>query len=132
MVNIPSNVLELIKEQTTTKILVTASKDGKPHAIVAGTIGAPTPSKLSIGEVLFKVSGKNIKENPKASFLFTSKLEAYEVEVVFSERIDKGAELDATNKALEAIHLHANALWTFDVKAVYDQGASPKAGTKIA
>ncbi|MDR0887873.1 MAG: pyridoxamine 5'-phosphate oxidase family protein [Candidatus Methanoplasma sp.] len=132
MVNIPENVLALIKEPTTTKVLVTASKDGKPHAIVAGTIGAPSPSVLSIGEVLFKVSGKNIKENPKASFLFTSKLEAYEVEVVFKERVDSGPALDATNEALKAIHLHANALWNFDVKAVYDQGASPKAGTKIA
>ncbi|MDR3282950.1 MAG: pyridoxamine 5'-phosphate oxidase family protein [Candidatus Methanoplasma sp.] len=132
VVNIPDNVLNLIKKEGTTKVLVTSSKAGKPHAIVAGTIGSTKPDELIIGEVLFKVSGKNLKENPSASFLFANGLEAYEVEVQFKERVDKGAVLDGVNEALKAIKLHAAAIWTFEAKAVYDQGASPNAGKKIA
>jgi hypothetical protein len=132
MVNIPENVLQLIKKEGTTKILATSSKAGKPHAIVAGSISSQKADELSIGEILFKISGANLKENPCASFLFANGLEAYEVKVLFKERVDKGPALDGLNEALKAIKLQASALWTFEVKAVYDQGASPKAGTKIA
>ena len=36
------------------------------------------------------------------------------------------------NEGLAAVNLHAKALWMFDVVAVYDEGAGPNAGTKIA
>jgi hypothetical protein len=132
MVKIPENVEELIKKQGTTKILVTSSKSGKPHAIVAGSIGLAGPGEIIMGEILSKVSGANLKENPNAAFLFVNGLESYEVDVSFKARLDKGPALDAMNEALKAMKLSAAAVWSFEAKAVYDQGASPKAGTKLA
>jgi len=132
MANIPNEVLELLKAPTTTKVLVTASKDAKPHAIVAGSIGAPTADKMIVGEVLMKVSSKNLSENKKASFLIASGKDAYEIECTAKKRLDSGPELDEMNKALAAMHLKAAAVWVFEVDAVFYEGASPKAGTKIA
>ena len=36
------------------------------------------------------------------------------------------------NEMLAGVNLHAKALWMFDVVAVYDEGAGPNAGKKIA
>ena len=132
MVNIPNNVLELIRTRTTTKVLVTASKDGKPHAIVAGSIGAPTADTMIVGEVLMKVSSKNLSDNPKAAFLISAGKDAFEIECTAKARLEKGPEVDAMNKELAAMGLKASAVWVFKVDAVFDQGASPKAGTKLA
>jgi predicted pyridoxine 5'-phosphate oxidase superfamily flavin-nucleotide-binding protein len=130
--NIPDNVLELINAKTTTKVLVTASKDAKPHAIVAGSIGAQTADTMIVGEVLMKISAKNLSENPKASFLISSGKDAFEIECTAKARLDKGPEYEAMNKGLAAIGLKAAAVWVLKVDAVFDQGASPKAGTKLA
>jgi len=132
MANIPNNVLELIRTRTTTKVLVTASKDGKPHAIVAGSIGAPTADTMIVGEVLMKVSSKNLSDNPKAAFLISAGKDAFEIECTAKARLEKGPEVDAMNKELAAMGLKASAVWVFKVDAVFDQGASPKAGTKLA
>jgi Pyridoxamine 5''-phosphate oxidase. len=132
MANIPQNVLDLVNAKTTTKVLVTASKNGKPHAIVAGSIGAPAANTMIVGEVLMKVSAKNLKENSEAAFLISAGMEAYEINCVAKARLDSGPELDAMNAALAAIGLKAAAVWIFNVEAVFDQGASPKAGTKLA
>ena len=111
---------------------MTASKDARPHAIVAGSIGAPTADTMIMGEVLTKVSSKNLLENPKAAFLISSGKEAYEIECTAKARLDKGPELDAMNKEMAAIGLQAAAVWVFKVEAVFDQGASPNAGAKLA
>jgi predicted pyridoxine 5'-phosphate oxidase superfamily flavin-nucleotide-binding protein len=132
MANIPNNVLELIRARTTTKILVTASKDAKPHAIVAGSIAAPTADTMIVGEILMKVSSKNLSENQKAAFLVTSGKDAFEIECTAKARLENGPEIDAMNKELAAIGLKAAAVWILKVDAVFDQGASPKAGTKLA
>ena len=132
MVNVPNNILELLNARTTTKVLVTASKDAKPHAIVAGSIAAPAADTMVVGEVLMKVSSKNLSENPKASFLIASGKDAFEIECTAKARLTSGPEIEAMNKELAAIGLKAAAVWVFKVDAVYEQGASPKAGTKLA
>lgn len=116
----------------TTKVLVTADKDGQPHAIVCGTIGSPSPDKMVVGEVLMKKSSANMAENPKATFLIAAGGEAWDIDVANPVRIAEGEQIEAMNKQLEAANLRARALWVFDVVAVYDEGAGPNAGTKIA
>jgi predicted pyridoxine 5'-phosphate oxidase superfamily flavin-nucleotide-binding protein len=132
MVSIPSNVLELIAAPGTVKVLVTATKDAKPHAIVAGSIGAPAADTMIVGEILMKVTAKNLSENAKAAFLISSGKDAYIIECTAKARLDSGPELDAMNKQLAAMNLQAAAVWVFKVDAVFEQGASPKAGTKLA
>lgn len=132
MANIPKEVLDLMASEGSTKILVTSDKSGRPHAIVAGTIMSPSPDKMVIGEVLMKKSAKNMQENNKVAFLISAGLKAYEIEARVKVRLDSGPELDGMNEVLANMHLHANAMWVFDVCGVYDQGASPAAGTKLA
>lgn len=132
MVDIPAEILEKIGAQGTVKTLVTAGADGQPHAIVCGSIVAPAPNKIVVGEVLMKRASANLKANPKAAFLFTAGMESYEVIVGNPVRVAEGPMLDQMNEKLAAMHLKAAALWCFDVEAVYNEGANPNAGTKIA
>lgn len=132
MVAIPEIVLEKMKAETTVKAIVTSDENGQPHAIVCGTIMAPAADKIVVGEVLMKKTAANLKANPKAAIMVAAGMEAYEIQVANPVRIDSGEALDGMNKALEAIHLHANALWMFDVVAVTNESASPEAGKQIA
>lgn len=132
MVDIPANVLEKMNAEGTVKVLVTADAAGQPHAIVCGTIMSPSPDKMVVGEVLMKKSRANLEANPKAAFMIAAGMNAYEIDVANPARIADGPALDEMNKALAAIHLKAAAMWMFDVTAVYEQGANPNAGTKIA
>lgn len=132
MVDIPENVKEIMNEKGTTKVLVTANKAGQPHAIVCGTIATPAPGKMVVGEVLMKRSAEYMSENSKAAFLISNGPKAYEIQVDNPVRFDNGDQLAQMNEMLKAANLHAKALWLFDVVAVYDEGAGPNAGTKIA
>lgn len=132
MANIPNNVLEMMRSQATVKVLVTASKDGKPHAIVAGSIAAPTADTMVVGEILMKASAKNLGENSKAAFLISSGKDAYSIDCTARARLEAGPEIEAMNKELAAIGLKAAAVWVFSVDAVYEQGATPEAGKKLA
>ncbi len=132
MVCIPEEVLKAMGEPTTVKALVTSDSAGQPHAIVCGSIVAPSPDKVVVGEVLMKKSSKNLGATKKAAILVSAGMAAYEIVLANPVRITEGPGLEQMNKELAAIHLHAGALWMFDVAEVYDQGASPKAGTKLA
>ncbi|AGI48056.1 Pyridoxamine 5'-phosphate oxidase [Thermoplasmatales archaeon BRNA1] len=132
MAAIPQKVLDLLNDPATVKVLVTASKGGRPHAIVAGTIAAPSPETMVIGEVLMKRASANLQANPKAAFLISKGTESYEINVRAKVRLTSGPELDGMNKVLAGMNLHAGAMWVFDVCCVCDEGAHPGAGTKIA
>ncbi len=131
MVSIPEKVLQKLNGESV-KVLVTADASGQPHAIVCGSIVSPAPDKVMVGEILMKKSSENLKANPKASFIVAAGMEAYTIDVANPVRIAEGPVLDGMNEKLAAIHLKASAVWMFDVTAVYDQGATPAAGTKIA
>ncbi len=132
MVCIPEKVIEKINDRTSVKVLVTSDAAGKPHAIVCGSIACPQPDKMMVGEVLMKRSSKNLEANPKAAFLISAGNEAYEIGVSNPVRLTEGPVVDGMNQALAAVNLKASAVWMFDVCEVYDEGAGPNAGTKIA
>jgi len=131
LANIPSSVIEFMNRPETVKTLVTASKFGQPHAIVCGSLVAPSPDTVIVGEILMKVSSGNMRSNPKVSILMVSGTEAYEIVGKVKERVDSGPMLDGMNQKLKAMNLQASAVWVFSVEEVYDQGASSKAGTKL-
>lgn len=132
MVKIPKEVSELLGQKETVKILVTADSKGQPHGIVCGSIGIIGEDTLSVGEIFMKRSSKNMNENKKVAILATNGPKAYEVQATVLGREDSGANLDGLNKALSAANLKANAVWKFKAEAVYDEGAGPNCGKKIA
>ena len=132
MVAIPAAVVDLMNRPESVKILVTASAAGQPHAIVCGSFFVLNESTIAVGEVLMKTSAKNMSENKHVAILVTSGKDAFEVNATVGKRMTDGHELTALNDKMKPMHLHANALWTFDATAVFDEGAGPNAGKKMA
>ena len=129
---IPAAVLDLFKRPDTTKILVTAGKDGQPHAIVCGSIFVIDENTLGVGQVLMKTAAAYMSENSKVALEVIDGKSAYEVRGTVGGRIDSGPVLDGLNANLEKIGLRASAVWTFDIKETYDESAGPNAGNKMA
>lgn len=132
MVKIPKEVSGLLSEEGTVKILVTADSEGQPHAIVCGSIGIIGGDVLSVGEVFMKRSSDYMKQNGKIAILVTKGPKAYEIQATVMGREDSGTDFDNLNKALAGVNLKAKAIWKFKAEAVYDEGAGPNCGTKIA
>ena len=129
---IPQNVLDCFNSPQATKVLVTSSKDGQPHAIVCGSIFVIDENTLAVGEILMKTATANMKENDKVAIDVINGKDAYEARGVVKGRAEDGPVLEGLNKKLAAIGLKARAVWCFDIKAVYNESAGPDAGKQIA
>lgn len=132
MVALPANVIDMLKRPESTKVLVTASSSGQPHAIICGSFFLLDDSTIAVGEVMMYTSKKNMEENKKVTILVASGMEAFDINAVVGERITSGPVLDGLNSNMEKLHLHANAVWTFKVDSVFCESAGPSAGKKIA
>jgi len=132
MVKLPEKVVALFNDQGAVKVLTSIDADGRPHAIVCGSIRAVAPNVLIVGEILMKSTSANLKRNDKAAILATVGTTSYLVNVKAKQRVSSGPMLDEMNKALAAMKLRASAVWVFMPTAVYDQSANPKAGAKLA
>ncbi len=136
MVKIPNEVVEAINNQKNPKILATVGPDGAPHAIQAGTIGAPSNEMMIAGAVLMKRTGKNLeamKKNGKtASFLVLDGPKSYEVRCTVGDYVTSGPMFDAMSEKLKQMGMALKGVWTFTPVEVWNQSASMEAGTKMA
>ncbi len=131
MVSVPAEIIDLLNAKETTKLLVTASKDGQPHAIVCGSIFATADGKAGVGEILLKRAAQNLKDNGKAALSISAGPKAYELVLKNPARADSGPVFADMKAKMAAANLPCFAVWTFDVCAVWDESAGPSAGTKI-
>ena len=131
MVALPKEVIDLINTKEATKLLVTVSSEGQPHAIVCGSIFATPDGKAGVGEILMKRASKNLKETGKAALSVAAGPKAYELILKNPERADSGPVFDDMKAKMAALNLPCFAVWTFDVAEVWDESAGPSAGTKV-
>lgn len=132
MVDIPKNVLDLMSRPDSVKVLTTACKCAIPHAIVVGSIFSPSDGQFAAGEILMKETVKNLKQNDRATLLVTKGPDAYQIKAKVNARVDSGPMLDQLNANLAKMNMKANAVWVFDAVEVFDEGAGPNAGKKLA
>ena len=131
MVALPKEVIDLINAKEATKLLVTVSSEGQPHAIVCGSIFATPDGKAGVGEILMKRASKNLKDTGKAALSVAAGPKAYELILKNPARADSGPVFDDMKAKMAAVNLPCFAVWTFDVVEVWDESAGPSAGTKV-
>ena len=133
MVVSPKKVMDLFVPDTV-KILVTSDRAGQPHAIACGSIDlCPLEvGKIIVGEILMKKAAENLRNSKKASILLVSGTTSYELILENPERLTSGRPVDKMNMKLAPSGLKAGAVWCFSTVAIYDQSATPAAGTRIA
>ncbi|MBE6528729.1 MAG: hypothetical protein E7Z64_06200 [Thermoplasmata archaeon] len=131
MVAVPGEIIELMGAKETTKILVTVSSEGQPHAIVCGSIFVTPDGKAGVGEILMKRASKNLKDTGKAALSIAAGPKAYELILKNPARADSGPVFEDMKAKMAAANLPCFAVWTFDVCEVWDESAGPSAGSKI-
>lgn len=131
MVAVPGEIIELMGAKETTKILVTVSSEGQPHAIVCGSIFVTPDGKAGVGEILMKRASKNLKDTGKAALSIAAGPKAYELILKNPARADSGPVFEDMKAKMAAVNLPCFAVWTFDVAEVWDESAGPSAGSKI-
>ena len=136
MVALPENVMNLVNNPSSVKILATVDANEDVHAIQVGSLSAPNPNTLIFGAVLMKTTSKNLEamkaKGSKMSVLVSGGKESYSISAAIKDYQTEGPMVDGMNEHLAAIHLHANGVWVVEPVEVFDQGASPNAGNKIA
>jgi hypothetical protein len=136
MVKIPDEVVEAINNQKNPKIIATVGPDGAPHAIQAGTIGAPSNEMMIVGAILMKRTGMNLeamkKDGKLASFLVLDGPKSYEVRCTVGDFVTSGPMFDAMSERLKQMGMTLQGVWTFMPVEVWNQSASMEAGTKMA
>jgi len=132
MVKMPDNVLAAFNDAAAVKVLTSVGDDGQPHSIVCGSIRAVDADTLIVGEILMRNTAKNLKNGGKAALLVVLGKTSFLVDVNTARRVREGPVLDGMNEVLKGMGLKAAAVWVFSPTAVFDQSASPAAGTKLA
>ena len=131
MVAIPSEIIDLMNAKETTKILVTSSAEGQPHAIVCGSIFATPEGVAGVGEVLMKRASKNLKDTGKAALTVCAGPKSFELILKNPARAVSGPVFEDMKAKLASLNLPCFAVWTFEVAEIYDESAGPNAGKKI-
>jgi len=131
MVAIPKEVIELANGAGTVKVLVTSTKDGQPHAIVCGSIFVTPDGKAGVGEILMKRAKQNLADNKKAALTIVAGPKSYELVLANPVRADSGEVFEGMKAKMAELKLPCFAVWTFDVKEIWDESAGPTAGTKV-
>lgn len=132
----PNEVLTLLNSHEATKILATQAPDGGVHAVQLGSIMAPDARTIAFGAILMKHSGENLEkmkgDGALASVLVVKGKESYQVRGKVKDAHTSGPLFDKMNEELAKLKMSARCVWTIEPVEVWDQSASPKAGTKIA
>jgi len=135
MVAIPEEVLKVLNDDASVRILATKSSAGDVHAIQVGSLKAPAPETIIVGAILMKRTGKNLEsmkdKGEMVSILAGSQKASYEIRAKVKDKVTEGPIFDQMNSALQRLGLKASAVWVFDVQEVWNQMAGYSAGTKM-
>lgn len=135
MAAIPEQVLKVLNDDASIRVLATKSEKGDVHVIQVGSLKAPAPDTIIVGAILMKRTGKNL-ESMKAngelvSILAGTQKESYEVRAKPKDFVTSGPIFDQMNAALQKMGLKASGVWVLAVEEVWNQSAGYNAGTKM-
>ncbi len=137
MVNLPENVMKVINDPKSTKVLCTKmSSDGCSHPVQLGSLAAPAPNMIICAAILMKRTSNNLsdmmKGNEPASILVCQRSESYGIKVSIKEFLTKGPMFEGMNKRLAEMKIPpARGVWVMEPMEVWNQGPNMQAGTKI-
>ena len=128
---IAEKVMNLLADENSVKTISTISNEGKLHSVTAGSLMAMGDDRLFVAEIFMKTTSQNIMTNANVAVLVVNGMESYLINATAIERYTHGDFFDKMTKAMRDKGIPVKAVWTFDVNEVYDQSASPNAGTRL-
>ncbi len=125
------NVKKLFTDSGAAKIISTISADGELHAIVAGTVVVFDEDTLAFAEVMMKKTSKNILDTGKIAILAEKGAESYLVNGKNPIRHTDDEIYSTLKEKFSFLQSPIDAVWTCEIDKIFNQGASPEAGTQL-
>lgn len=120
MGKMPKEVIELINDPQTVKVLATVDVDKNPNAVIKGSTIAIDDDTIAFADIFGDKTNANLKSNNKIALLvFNMPLGGYQIKGVFQGFQSSGALLDKFTEMLEPHKLGPKAVGTIKVKEVY-------------
>ena len=131
MVNLPDDVVRMIKNPDTNKCMATTSADGTAHPIVCGSLTVGDSDTIIFGEVFINQTKQNLERDPRAEFILWKGRESYTIKATAIERLESGPAYDKMNMMLGKMNMSVIAVWLFKADSVWDSSATNTAGTRV-
>jgi len=135
MVTLPVEVIKILNDPKSTKVLGTKTPEGNIHIIHVGSLMAPKPDMITLGAILMKRTSNNLenmrRKGELASVLVVKEMVSYEIRAEVKDYQTSGEILDRVNAELKRLGLSARGVWILEPKEVWDQSASYEAGKRI-
>jgi len=134
MAKMPKEVMDVINDPSSAKVLATAGTVLEINAVPKGSLMAISDEQLAFADIFGDKTNKNLQVNKKLSALAfkTSPLSGYQIKGTFLGFQTSGGLFDRFAKEIkERIKLDIKAVGTIRVDEVYSV-APPQPGKKVA
>ena len=128
---IPEKVIKVLSDESSVKVISSVSNDGKLHSVAAGSIMAMGEDRLFVAEIFMNTTSKNIQANKNVAILIVKGMESYLINATALERNTEGEFFETMIKPMSEKGIPVKAVWTFEINEIFDQSATPNAGTKL-
>ena len=120
MAKMPKEVMDLINDPQTVKVLATVDAAKNPNAVTKGSTIAIDDETIAFADILGEKTNANLRANKKIALVATKMPPGgYQVKGVFQGFQNSGALLDKFTKMLEPRKLKPKAAGTIKVEEVY-------------
>jgi hypothetical protein len=114
MVLLPEEIIKIINNPKSIKVLGTKTPEGRIHMICVGSMMAPKPDMIVFGTILMKKTHNNLenmkKKGESVSILITKERNSYEIIAEIKDYQTYGEMLDKINTELKRIGLLAKGI----------------------
>jgi hypothetical protein len=136
MVALPDEVMKVLNDSTSVKMLATKSPEGVVHAIALGSLTALDPNTIICGVVFMKQTHNNMEKMKKSgerpAILVVNGNKAYQIHATIKNFTTTGPVLDLMNEKVKARGITVTGVWFMEPDSVFDQSPGPNVGMKIA
>lgn len=125
MVKMSEEIVKMLNDRTSWKVIATRSPEGVVHVIPAGSPMALNPETIAFAAVRMIQTSKNLEnmkaKNELASVLVVNGMKAYQMKSAIKEFVTSGPVFDRINEGLKAIGMGARGIWLLEPKEILDQ-----------
>ena len=136
MVALPDEVMKVLNDPASVKMLATRSPEGVLHAIALGSLTALDPNTITCGVVFMKQTHNNMEKMKKSgerpAILVVNGNKAYQIQATIKNFATIGPVLDMMNEKVKARGITVTGVWFMEPESVFDQSPGPNVGKKLA
>lgn len=120
MAKIPKEVMDLLGDTESFKILVTVDSAGMPNAAPKGSIIALDDETISFADIMGEKTNANLKANKKVAIVVSkTRPTVYQIKGIFQGYKTSGPLFDTFTKMLESRKMKPKAAGTIKVEEIY-------------